>query len=346
MTGPDHGNAGEIEQALRTALDRHAQRIDVAPDALTKIRARTRQRHRLHNRVHRGGFMLTLGTGTGVLAATVVFAFAGVTGGCGSRPVATSTPPVATAPAATTPATSPPPAHTVSVPVYYVGPGSRLYREYRTVSIAATDATDTSVAASVDLALRQSALDPDYHSGWPAGVSVRQVSVSAGVTTIDLHGATVNGGTAAANRASIQQLIWTATAYTGGTGVKLLFDGVERATLWATKQPVAGVLHRAPAVDTLASMWVIDPQQGAATGSPVTIKVAGIMFEGAMGVEIRKPDGSKIQKPIHLSAGSPAQGAGSVTVSLTPGTYTVVAYYKPLKNTSTVYGDDHVFTVK
>ncbi len=77
-----------IEQALRIALDAQARRIEVAPDALTKIRARTRKRRR----THRGGFMVTLSTGTGVLAATAVFAFASVTGGCQSKPVATHPP--------------------------------------------------------------------------------------------------------------------------------------------------------------------------------------------------------------------------------------------------------------
>ena len=178
-----------IEQVLRLALDAQARRIDVAPDALTTIRARTRQRRR----VRRGGFMVTLGTGTGVLAASAVLAFASVTGGCQSRPSAAQPPavftptsvPTGAAPSSTPSATAS--TSSVRVPVYYIGSGNRLYREYHQVAVVGGASTTSEVGAAVAQLFGKTALDPDYHSGWATFQPAPTVSVSGGVTTIDLH---------------------------------------------------------------------------------------------------------------------------------------------------------------
>jgi hypothetical protein len=192
----------------------------------------------------------------------------------------------------------------------------------------------------------RTAYDHDYVSQWPASASVRSVSISGGVVTVDLHGATVNGDDPAGNKAAIQQLIWTATAFQGATGVRLLFDGQPRATLWASRQPVAGVLHRAAAVDALAPVWVIDPQQNAVTGTSVTVSLAGIVFEGTIQMRVRSAAGKVVvQKTVQLSVGAPVQGVATVHITLTPGTYTVEAYEVSLKDGSIVALDGHTFTV-
>jgi hypothetical protein len=339
----------DFEWALRAALDHRARTFDAAPDALAVIRSRTRRRER----VHKGGFMLKLATGTGALAASVVFAFAGSTGGCESSPKI-ATPPAHPSPSAIVSSVAPSPAvsspgtggATANVPVYYVGQGNRLFREYHQKRLSGSTTT-AQLTAAVEEAVTSSAYDPDYRTGWPAGTSVRSVTVSGGVATVDLHGATSGGGNAAADKAAIQQLVWTATAYSGGTGVRLLFDGAPRTTLWASKQPVSGVLHRAAAVDTLAQLWIIDPQQGAVTGSPVTINVAGIAFEAMMIVEIHDASGNVVfHQGVHLSTGAPSQGSATLTTTLPAGTYTINALISGFKGVTDGVVDGHVFTVR
>ncbi len=359
MTGPtDH-----IEMILRRALDGAADRIEVAPDALGEIRTRIKARRgrwlRRSGRPARpyprhGGLMLTLGS---AVAASVVVLAVGL-GSCGPQATTDHLPaggPTVTAPPTggtsnPPPSTATPAAHTASVPIYYIGAtkaGSRLFREYHTLPVG-----DGTTAAKVRAALvamldGRTAYDVDYSSQWPASAEVTSVTVSGGVATVDLSGATVNADDPTGNAAALQQLIWTATAYTGGTGVKLLFDGKPRATLWASKLPVAGVLHRAAAVDTLAPVWVIDPQEGAEVHGPITVHLAGIVFEGTIQLRVSDAFGATIlQRTVQLSVGAPAQGTATVTLAaLSVGAYTIEAYEVSLKDSTVVASDDHRFAV-
>ncbi|HKD96707.1 MAG TPA: GerMN domain-containing protein [Micromonosporaceae bacterium] len=360
MTGPK-----DIEAVLRRAFDEAAGRVDVAPDALGTIRTRIEARRgRLWRRTRsgrparprhfRGGLMLGMGS---AVAASVVVLAVGI-GSCNNPstnptpvggPPATATQPSPTNPGSSTTTATPP--GTANVPVYYLGAtkaGTRLFREYHVLPDG-----DGSTAAQVKAAITamldgRTAYDPDYSSQWPASASVRGVTVSGGVTTVDLGGATVNGYDPEGNRAALQQLIWTATAYKGATGVKLLFDGKSQTTLWASKLPVAGVLHRAAAADALAPVWVIDPQQGAQVGSPVTVNLAGVVFEGTVQLRVTRASGGApvVQRSVQLSVGAPAQGTARVTLTLAPGTYEIEVMELSLKDGSVVATDNHTFTVK
>src|SRR2546421_304289 len=70
-------------------------------------------------------------------------------------------------------------------------------------------------------------LDPDYTSPWPPGVRVRSVAVAGDTVTVDLAGLPVDSGGAdpVTVRMSEEQLIWTATAASETTKVRLLVDG-------------------------------------------------------------------------------------------------------------------------
>jgi hypothetical protein len=290
--------------------------------------------------------MFALGTGSGVAAAAVVVAFVAGVGSC--APATTRIPgsPVGSTAVATR-APSPAAGITANVPIYYVGDtrnGLRLYREYHRVP-----AGDGSTAAKVKAALTQmfgrgAPYDVDYTSSWPAGTSVRSVKTSGGIATVDLHGVSASLPKSS-GKAALQQLIWTATAYSGGTGVILRFDGAPRSTLWGSA--VSGTLHRAAASATLAPVWVIDPQAQATTGTAVTVHLAGIVFEGTIQMRIRDTHGAVVvQKTVQLSVGAPAQGTATVHVTLKAGKYTIEAYEVSLKDSSIVALDGHPFTVK
>lgn len=364
-TDPDRSSPADVETALRDAFERRAAAVDIAPDALGDIRRRIAARRRwwrLSALRTRGVAMVSMST---AVAASVA-AFAVGIGSCApttparprphvaagpttsAAPSASTTPPRATTSPTSQPSQTATPT-TASVPVYYLGANDKLYREYHSATVG-NGGTAAKVRAAVALMLDgRTAFDPDYSSQWPASASVRGVSVAGGVATVDLHGATVNGYDPAGNRAALQQLIWTATAFSGGTGVRLLFDGVARTTLWASRQPVAGVLHRAAAVDVLAPVWVIDPQQGAVSGGSVTVRLAGIVFEGAIQIRVRTAAGTQVvRQHVQLSMGAPAQGTATVTLHLTPGRYTIEAFYLPM-NTSCdcpTGTDQHTFTVR
>lgn len=291
--------------------------------------------------------MFAIRTGVTAVVATVLV---GVSG-CGSTPDPgpTGSSTISSVPSASaTPSATP---VTANVPIYYLGTvGSargepKLFREYHRLA-----AGDGSVAAKIKAAVTamldgRTAYDADYFSQWPASASVGGVTIDGGVATLDLARATVNAREPTGNAAAVQQLIWTATAFSGGTGVRLLFDGAPRTT-WGGV-PVDGTLRRAPAATTLAPVRIIDPQAKAVTGTSVTVNLAGIVFEATIQVRVRDSGGTVIaRKTVRLTAGAPAEGTGVARFTLATGSYTVEAYEVSLKDGHIVALDGHPFTVR
>lgn len=361
-----NGATAMSEEMLRRALQQRAASVHGSPEALDEIRRRIADRRTRYTRGGRLGFPFrgirprppfggamfwSSAFGAGAVTATVVAVVVSV-GSC--TPPASQAPSPVSGSSVGAPSNSPPSSATAlsaRIPVYYVGAtksGPRLFREYHVLM----KTRPTSVAAQLKAGLTEmldgrTAYDPDYHSGWPASASVRSVSVANGVATIDLSGATVNGYDPPGNAAALQQLIWTGTAYAGGVGVKLLFDGKPRATLWKAALPVSGVLRRAPAVDTLAPVWVIDPQAGSTSGTSTTVSLAGIVFEGTVNVRVKNSSGKVVySKTVQLTVGAPAQGTARVSVRLSPGKYTIEAFEVSMKDGSVAALDGHSFTVR
>ncbi|MCP2328595.1 hypothetical protein HDA40_007102 [Hamadaea flava] len=253
------------------------------------------------------------------------------------------------------PSGSPPASHAASVsasapgsgllPVYYTlsDRGTpKLVREFHRLAVAADTPAGKTTAAVAEM-LRPSALDPDYKTLWPVGVRVTGCSVDGDVVTVDLTGLTSGVGAEAEGQA-VQQLVWTATANSGASRVRIRVDGATVETVFghvSVKDPV----RRAEAVDTLHLVWVISPQQGETVGRDVTLHLAGIVFENTLNYEILR-DGKVVQhEVVTLEPGHPAMGEKKVTVRLSPGSYVVRAYEISMADSSRQHVDNHTFTV-
>jgi hypothetical protein len=337
------------EDMLRTALEAEANTVEVAPDALDRIRARTTR--------HRGWRRLRLGSpalpgGLALVGGAIVLAILVGTGSCRPATHSAPVPPAGSAPArSSAPApSSAAPVQTANLPVYYLGAtsqGLRLYREFHPLPLTDSSPAGRATAAVGEMLRAGGALDPDYTGYWPAGSGVGHVSVADGVVTVDLTGA-AHGRTSdpATVRLSLQQLVWTATAASGTTGLRLLLDGTPAGTLWGVV-PAGGVLSRAAAVDVLGPVWVIDPQQGATVSRTFTVHLAGVVFEATARLRVRSAAGTVVSdQSVHLSAGSPAQGEATVTLTLAPGGYTIEGYFVSLKDGSEQGLDGHQITVR
>jgi hypothetical protein len=289
-----------------------------------------------------------LRTVTGVAAAALL-------AGCDRAPTSTATPAVtpAVTPAASTPA--PPPAAGTgttgsdarggTVAVYYLGTERgfqegagpveriRLYREFHRLA-------DGGVAGAVAEMLRGAAYDPDYRTGWPAGARVRQVRTDGDVTTVDLTGAAANNVGAEAAELAVQQLVWTVTAASGRTGVRLLLDGRPAGDLWG-HVAAGGTLHRAPALDVLARVWLIDPQHGATVGRTFTAHVSGAVYESTVQLRVRQGERTVVQRHVTLTAA----GEARTDLVLAPGGYIVEAYAESAVDGRELYLDGHTVTV-
>jgi hypothetical protein len=142
-------------------------------------------------------------------------------------------------------------------------------------------------------------------------------------------------------------LVWTVTAVAADQGVQLAgvmvrHDGVD----WSDAP-----LTRAPALQTLAPVWLISPQQGDTVGTTVDVHIAGLLADDVR-LRVRDASGKQIlDRAVPIVAGTPAagttgtasRGEAHVTVDLVPGTYTLEAYVSSGGTPAVV--DDHVISV-
>ncbi|HEX2774148.1 MAG TPA: GerMN domain-containing protein [Micromonosporaceae bacterium] len=362
------------EDVLRRVLEAEAARVEVSPDALPTIRRRIADRRHWRSRMRR-----LFAVGTAALATATATAAAVALGVVSCTPPAPVVPP----PAATHPAPpssvatpaptasarpSPPPGPATSAPapsatvgappagpgtvasvaVYYQGSDRgrpRLYREFHRLPVG-----DGSARARVATAVREmldgrTAYDPDYASAWPASAAVRGVRITGGIAIVDLSGAAVNGAGDAEAQLAVQQLVWTATAVTGVTGVQLRLDGAAVGQLWG-RVDVSGTLRRAPAADVIGLVWLIAPQHGATVGRTFEVHVAGIVFEATAQLRVRQGTRIVAERVLTLSIGAPAQGETRLDLTLPPGTYVLEAYEISAADGSEQHLDDHTITVR
>jgi hypothetical protein len=369
MPGGRPGDAGRgIEELLHRALSGEAEAVGVSPDALQLIRGRI-ERRRTRWWVARPGALRVIGA-VAAAAAVVAAVVLGIGGLLPDQRQGPRPGPVGAGRSAAAPVP------TANLPVYYLGTGAqgqRLYREYHQVPVGGPSIA-ARIEAAVGAMLGLAPSDPDYRSPWPAGARVGAVSIDGSTATVDLSGAG-NGPAAGdagpdAARTALEQLVWTVTAASvppaatgapgsaaatpsgptatppgGLTGVVLRLDGHAATTFWGT--PLSGQpLHRRPAVDVQAPVWVIDPQQGMAQRRDFVINLAGIVPEATMRLRIRTAAGALVSdQSVHLSAGAPAVGTAAVRVSLDPGSYTVEGYVVSARDGSEQWPDEHSFTV-
>ncbi|NUT34959.1 MAG: hypothetical protein HOV79_18030 [Hamadaea sp.] len=219
----------------------------------------------------------------------------------------------------------------------------KLVREFHRLPVAADTATAKATAAVKEM-LRPSALDSDYKTLWPTSATVRGVSVSGDVTTVDLSGVSTGNVGAIGEAQAVQQLVWTVTAATGLPQVQIKRDGKVVESLWG-HVTVDKPLRRAAAADTLHAVWVIAPQHGERTGGDVTVHLAGIVFEATVNYDVLQGGTVVKHGVVTLDPGRPAQGEAKVTVRLAPGTYVIQAYEVSAKDGSRLHIDNHTFTV-
>jgi hypothetical protein len=291
------------------------------------------------------------------LAFATTFALAGCTDSSTPRteptPSASTAPPATTTPSPTTtgtPSAMPTPTptgSTMAVPVYYLHSTAKakLYREYRTVPRGTAV-----VRAAVDAMLHLAPLDPDYRSAWPAATTVRGISVSGSVATVDLSAAArARTATETVERQSLQQLVHTVTAAAPAlTGVRLHFDGATRPTLWG-HVATTGTLTRAAAVDTLGAVWVSSPAQRATVGRTLVVKGSASVFEATVSWSLRRLSGGQLTSgSVTATTGAPGRGDFTVTVTIpasVTGDVVFTAWESSAEDGSVQSPDDKRFTV-
>jgi hypothetical protein len=368
--GAGDGEDG-LEEQLRRALRREADRVAPAGDGLEKIRRRVARPASGFSRrrfgMLAGAVAAAAAVAVGALAAVGVLSNDGVvrfepanspdrppdrppterpSAPAPTRPATPQTTPSATAmpsPSGSATAPAPPITTTRSVFVYYAGAtnrGLRLYRERRSVTVE----NGAVVRAAVTAMLGRAPLDPDYRSLWPRGVRVLGISSKDGTLTIDLSGEALDGGGDA--QLSVQQLVYTATANSPTTRrVRLWIEGRPVAELWGNGIG-ASPLERAPQVEVLAPVWIIAPAEDAVVGRTVTIEGDASVFEATVNWEVRQSGRVVDDGFATASEGAPGRGAWAAQVTLRPGTYELRAFEVSAEDGTAMFVDTKTITVR
>jgi hypothetical protein len=262
-------------------------------------------------------------------------------------PDRTASPSSATASPAPSPETgqagaSPSPG-TVARPVYWLGAmehprGPRLYREFWSRPAAADPVRD-----AVEVLLAQDPLDPDYTSLWADGTTVRDVRRDGDVAVVDLsREARTNGGGAAFEGASVQQLVHTVTAADPSVrAVQVLVEGERTETLWGHADLTRPV-SRAPAAEILGPVWLDVREGGTVSGE---FGGTATVFEATVSWELRQ--GNRVVQEGFSTAteGAPGRGAWTGTADVPPGDYQLWAYESSAEDGSITWLDTKRVTV-
>ena len=226
--------------------------------------------------------------------------------------------------------------------VYYLADdpatGVRLYREQHPLDSGGADA----VRDAVQQMLSVPPADPDYSSPWPMDTEVLGLEVEGDTAVVDLSGFVQVG--AATEQAAVQQLVHTVTANDPDVSqVRLLVNGeVPPSGHEDWSEPVA----RAPQVDTLGFIWLLNPSEGSTVDSPVKIVGYGTAFEGTVSWEVRPAGTDEVVAEGFTQAGSMGEFADfHDTVELAPGTYEIRAFESSAEDGRPIHVDDKTFTV-
>lgn len=320
---------------LRRVLGEEAELMIPSDDGLQQVRGRLAQEER---RTPRWLAPLAAAAAVLLVAAGVTFFVTRDDGGTG--------PASSPSPTATGGSVSPSPSPTAStgeqitVPVYYVvdvdGVGPRLYREFHRVA----EVTGGPIPTALGQMFANTPADPDYSSPWPTSTKVLSVTPSGSTATVDLSGFVSLG--AAFESAAVQQLVYTVTAADPTvTSVRLLVNG---AAPPSGHSDWSAPISRAPALGTVANVWILAPEQGTTVGSPVTVSVYGTGWEG--NVPLKVFQGATEVASTFVTTEMGGFREASTTITLSPGAYQLRAYNDNGKDASLQLWDTKDFTVQ
>jgi hypothetical protein len=301
-------NDDQVRELLDSAV------ADVEPrDGLAVIRSRTAAARR------RRGWAWGVG---GALAAVAAAAVAvAVLGGASPRDTPVS-------PAGSTDGDV---AHETGrmLPVWFVGDtgvGPRLFEEVH---------LGTGDTAALRLAVRGSSFDPDYRSPWPAGTSVDSVQAGRDAVTVHLLGdadltARPASMSAAEARIAVQQLVRTAQAAPGRSGLPVDFEVASRPVKRLLGVDVSRPVAATPGDEVLSPVSISSPAEMKGRSldplsSPLTVTGHAAAFEANVQWELMQGD-TVVEHGFTTARECCTLAPYSFTLTAPPGSYTLVVH--------------------
>lgn len=228
-----------------------------------------------------------------------------------------------------------------TVPVYWLGPEDKLYREY----LAPVEASDSRVVAAVETMLAGKPLDPDYRGGpWQAATGVTAEQQGDDLT-VDLPAAAFGNDEVSEDesRQALQQLVYTATAAVQAQGtVTVLIDG-QPGTAWG-QVDVGEPLSRD--IAARSTVWITGLQEGdTRKAGKVSIEGVATAFEGNVVWKVAREDGTVVEEGHTMAGANGEYGPYSFEVELEPGSYVITVTAPDMSGNTEGVSDSKTFTV-
>ncbi|MFY9913309.1 MAG: Gmad2 immunoglobulin-like domain-containing protein [Nocardioidaceae bacterium] len=319
-------------ELLSQALNEEAAMVHTDPSALHEIQQRTQKTS------HSRRPWIYAGVGAAAATAAVLVGVSVL----GDHTQDSSGGPASTGKPTNTSAVQNPP---VDVTVTYLGSadnGYRLVTEQHSVA----DRPGAPRLLSLMEFMDGQPTDPDYSSGWPAGIQANKMFWGTGTIGIDLTGPagaldSADPSYSQAGRAlAVQALLRSADAKPG-----------ERATFTYNGQPLSEVLGvRLPVTvasddETRAWISIDNVTDGETLSNPVSVQVSGNVFEGNVNWQLLDGNGTKVDEGyVTTSMGQWTQASIDLG-TLDPGTYTIRCLEFSPKDGKPGNVDDKTFTV-
>ena len=210
-------------------------------------------------------------------------------------------------------------AATRTVALYYVGDtGTRpaLYREFRQVT-----AVGGPIRTAVEAMLHLPARDPQYASLWPRATTVRGISVSGTVATVDLSAAAATGTAGSAfGCAALQALVHTVTAASPSISrVLLRINGRSAGVVsgfWGHGCGPDVPMARRPGVDILAPIQISNVLHAQIVGRALTITGEATVFEATVSWKVSDQATRRVLRTGFTTASIGAPGRGTFRFSV------------------------------
>ncbi|MBN9109118.1 MAG: GerMN domain-containing protein [Pseudonocardia sp.] len=221
---------------------------------------------------------------------------------------------------ATSTAQGAPPA-TRALPVYYAADtsaGTRLHREFHAVAL------DDPGTTAVREMLGAPAIDADYRTLWPTGVTPRgPVTRDGGEIVVDLTGIGRAPASRAAATLALQQLVYTVQGALQSTDpVRVLVDGQRADQLWGLAD-ISAPVTRAEQTSVRSLVQIDAPADGATVGREVVVTGEAAVFEATVPWQVRQGD-LVVREGFATTAEGQRFSPYRFTVTLEPGDYELV----------------------
>ena len=178
-----------------------------------------------------------------------------------------------------------------------------------------------------------------YTSAIPGSTSLRSVSLSHGVATVDLSGRFQAGGGSLSMLLRVAQVVHTATQFPTVSRVAFRLDGKPVEAIGGEGVIVSPPVGRADFEGQAPPILVEQPLPGDHVPLPPVVRGTANVFEAQFSVEVQTPDGKVlIRRSAHASAGTGIRGSFDICIPLrtTAKHLVLVAYDNSPKNGSRI----------